>query len=346
MTEFEVFFALVLFIHILFLLCSFLEKRSKMIHVHNWISKLHYRMIPIMMSLIIFGIPPEEQMDFPEEYGLKHILNQSCFMNTTFDQEKVSERDPNGSECLDARPYSEEGTLLIVFLVLGLTVVFYIIAYMREKTVSEWVFRAVKGDTVRCLIVQFNKSVRRFIILVILEILNFIVLILGSVIMYFIIMKRNLILKPKPFEVNFSSWKLKCKPSMETFDCIFSTYDASNVTQCFYAECIFPKAHSAKMFSIFIHVWVSFQAGASITLVSCRMACLYSLRCRYMWLYLKVRPSNPSYLESTVSKCTMDDWLLLNLMANNMKPDDFCAVIKDFLIGWTLTKDNGMLPIL
>ncbi|GFY65705.1 hypothetical protein TNIN_436441 [Trichonephila inaurata madagascariensis] len=309
----------------------------------NWIFRFNSKICPLVLLMVVAVralLTCEEQFSYLTPYepghGLQFVMNKFCVVSHSFNQsEKVTR---NMSDYIQMEPCSESSEKnsscskwYLWFLIAWIPLL------LSEKEWSQnarsWFVQRL-GDTrenlLKHLMQCYNKTDKHFIKLLYFEWIHlFFVLTIFSH-MHYLIYQYNAF---KSSEVVFSNWTMQCNDTKEIFqpnDCVFSMNNSTGVIQLYEAKCLLPSHYVPDL--IFSISWWIFCLSSlcSGVIVICRALCKLSFRCRWIWLYLKARPKQPHFLKTLVCKGNSDDWLLLNLMANNMHRLEYLDIIKDF----------------
>ncbi|GFQ72674.1 hypothetical protein TNCT_630681 [Trichonephila clavata] len=309
----------------------------------NWIFRFNCKILPLIlfMFVAVAGLMTcEEQFSYltPNEpgNGLEYVLNKFCIVSPSFNQSKKAAR--NISDYIHVEPCSgcSENNSFCSEWFLWLLIT-WIPLFLTEKAWNQnthsWFVQQL-GDTreniLKHLMRCYNRTDKYFIKLFSNEIANFSFVLLIFLHMNQIINQYN---NSKSCQVVLSSWTMQCNDTTEIFqpsDCVFSKNDSNGVIQLYEAKCLLP-FHFVPDLIFSVSWWIFLLSSVcSLVILICRVLCVFSFRYRWIWLYLKTRPKQPHFLKTLVSKGNLDDWLLLNLMANKMHRLKYLNIIKDF----------------
>ncbi|GFQ72676.1 hypothetical protein TNCT_630691 [Trichonephila clavata] len=314
----------------------------------NWIFRFNCKILPLIlfMLVVVTGLTTcEEQFSYLTPYepgnGLEYVMNKFC--KVSHQKIELEKATRNISDYIHVEPCSgcsENNSscskwffwLLIAWIPLFLT------EKALSRNMHSWFVQRLgntRENLLKHLMHCYNKTDKYFLILFNCEIFSCLYVILIFFNLDLLIKQYN---NSKSNEVVLSHWTMQCNDTTEIFqpsDCVFSKNDSTGVIQLYEAKCLLPFHFAPDLiFSVSWWIFLCSSVCSGVILI-CRVLCVISFRCRWILLYLKTRPNQPLFLKTLVSNGNLDDWLLLNLMANNMQRLKYLDIIKDFFDEWS-----------
>ncbi|GBM83499.1 Innexin inx2 [Araneus ventricosus] len=336
--------------------------RTSTTFVDNWAFTLHYRIttgVLIAFSILVtgkqyFGDPIDciSRDDIPTK-----LLNTFCWIHTTFSvpdawEKKVGVEVPYpGVDKYtpgETRKYHAYYQWVCFFLFLQ-AIFFYIPRYFWKAVEGGRIKSLILGldcpivseeakKTNRKLIVQYFLSTLRhngryFFCFVVAEIMNFI-----NVVGQIFLLDTFLGGEFTTYGLNvvrFSEWEpeVRYDPMIQVFPritkCTFHRYGSSGDVQRHDSMCLLPINNVNEKIFIFLWFWFVILAIISGVALIYRAAVIKSKTVRFFSTKSRASMCNAENLDIVIKKFALGDWLMLDLLAKNVDPQNFRDIVDD-----------------